>query len=492
MIQKKSKNFIISFSLIFIIIFSFLGSCFVRPVFASDIQYSFSPSNAVESDYSVWFNAFLENSFLDDFDGKVNFYVTQSRYGGVYVFIILDPVRVSNNNNDFWYGSYYWNTFNSTDSLKNNNFTFTDVDPSNYTDFYWCIYRSSSSSSFYDFGEIKFSPNGPVLYAPQFKSFACFSFSNEKIYNPDDYQVVNPFFSLDVDDFYTWLVNNDKIQVSGDSGGVSVGGKIPSYIGVQKLKSFLTFYKNFGSSNQSFVRHIVDWFSFMNIASQTKDNINILKSTTDALYQEYINYRSGTHAYWPTATKIQKRQNIDTVTDDDNTSLITDDNSDTLDISLLRDILRGVIAISNNLIDGVSKIVSALNQLDFTVNVANDGGVGFSASDIWGSGDITESENYLSLTAAFMDKGVDVSAAENMKINYLDNATQQNSFTVSVVMPDQFVNGQFTEKTVTHTIDNTSKMYNTLLLFRKLIAFAVIVYFAIRIRFELPNLIRGE
>lgn len=59
-------------------------------------------------------------------------------------------------------------------------------------------------------------------------------------------------------------------------------------------------------------------------------------------------------------------------------------------------------------------------------------------------------------------------------------------------MPDQFVNGQFTEKTVTHTIDNTSKMYNTLILFRKLIAFAVVAYFAIRIRFELPHLIRGE
>lgn len=199
----------------------------------------------------------------------------------------------------------------------------------------------------------------------------------------------------------------------------------------------------------------------MNIAGQTKDNIRILKTIIDNLYQEYINYRSGTHAYWPGATKIQDRNDIDTQTDNDNLTLVTDDSNDTLDISILRDILRGVIAVSNNLIDGVSKIVSALNQLDFTVNVVNNGGASFDANSIWGTGDITQSENYLSLTNAFLDKGVDVSAAENMKINYLENATQQDSFTVSVVMPDQFINGQFTEKTFTHTIDNTSKMYNT-------------------------------
>ncbi|MBO7693244.1 MAG: hypothetical protein J6T10_11500, partial [Methanobrevibacter sp.] len=114
---------------------------------------------------------------------------------------------------------------------------------------------------------------------------------------------------------------------------------------------------------------------FASIPNQTISNINILKSSIDKLYQEYINYRSGTHAYWPGASHIQARDSIDTITDNNNTSLITDDNSDSLLISILRDILRGVIAISNNINQGVSNIVSHLEQLQFTVNVVNDGGV---------------------------------------------------------------------------------------------------------------------
>ena len=294
-----------------------------------------------------------------------------------------------------------------------------------------------------------------------------------------------------VSDFMQWLVDNDKISVSADSGGVSVGGKIPAYIGISKLQSFLEFYKQFGSSNSSFISRIGSWFSYMNIVNQSNDNIVILKSTIDSLYREYIN--SYKHEFYSnSANQAHHRRNVNTQTTDDDLTLVTDTVDDDIYTSLLREIIRGIVALQSSIVSGLRAVIDTLNNLDFSVNVANNGGTGFDVNSIWGTGDITQSENYLALTNAFMDKGVDVSAAENMKINYLDNATQQDSFTVSVVMPDQYVNGQFTEKTVTHTIDNTSKMFNTLILFRKLIAFAVIAYFAIRIRFELPHLIRGE
>lgn len=99
-----------------------------------------------------------------------------------------------------------------------------------------------------------------------------------------------------------------------------------------------------------------------------------MKYAIDKLYQEYINYRSGTHAYWPNASHLQERDTIDTNTANNDLTLVTDDSNDTLDISILRDILRGVIAISNNFNQGCSNIVQKLDELNFIVNVVNDGG----------------------------------------------------------------------------------------------------------------------
>lgn len=324
------------------------------------------------------------------------------------------------------------------------------------------------------------------------------------VFNPDEYEVVNPFFSLDVDDFYTWLVNNDKIEVSGSSGGVSVGGKIPAYIGTQKLKSFLTFYKNFGSSNKAFSKHIVEWFSFMNIVGQTKDNINVLKTTIDALYQEYINYRSGTHAYWPTATKIQKRQNIDTVTDDDNTTLITDDNSDPLDISILRDILRGVIAISNNVNQGVSDIVSALNRLDFTVNVANSGGE---------FPDIDLSSLYTYDSDAFSDDletfSSDIEDVQNVPQGYIDSINQnrlmpenmledKSSLTVNVPTITGFTVGgngsTYSTQTGSYVLRSIDYPWldTAVQKIKRFASILLIMGYLVHLRYRIPELIRGE
>lgn len=189
------------------------------------------------------------------------------------------------------------------------------------------------------------------------------SFFTDPVFHPEFDVVPLPFYSLEVDSFYDWIINNNKLS------------ELPSYIVQSKLKSFLDFYKQFGSSNAFFISKIPLWFAHMNIGSQSISNISALKSATDKLYQEYINYRSGTHAYWPGATKIQERYTIDTKTNNNDTSLITDDSNDTPIISILRDILRGVIAISNNINQGVSNIITHLEQLQFIVNVVNDGGV---------------------------------------------------------------------------------------------------------------------
>lgn len=183
----------------------------------------------------------------------------------------------------------------------------------------------------------------------------------------------------------------------------------------------------------------------MNILNQSKENVNILKTSMDRLYQEYLD------SFWHEVGKGNSallphhRKNIQTQTTDDDTSLITDDSSDTVDTSILRDILRGIIQLSNQVAYGTTSIVDKLDKLNFTVNVANGGG-SFSAAEIWGSGDITESSNYQALSDAFVEHGVLISNVENLQYNYLAGQTQKDSFTVSVDMPDEYLNGEFTKK----------------------------------------------
>lgn len=186
-------------------------------------------------------------------------------------------------------------------------------------------------------------------------------------FNPDtgfyQYYYNGVQLAYDIDDFYTWIVNNNKLV------------ELPSYIVQSKLLSFLDFYKNYGGSASSFFRFVPDWFDYMNIGSQTNDNINILKASIDNLYREYLTYVSNNHAYWPGAVKLEKRNEIDTVTDNDHQTLVTDKQTDDDITLILRDILRGVIAIPNQLYTVGQNIINSINQLDFTVNVSNDGGV---------------------------------------------------------------------------------------------------------------------
>lgn len=436
--------------------------------YTSNNSYFFVNYNSYDNSFSVY--VVFEDDIVFDVIGK-------SYLGGQYhqfpLAIFLKGVKsvatgIANLN------TCTYTSFTSVPTGNNTSFGICRPDyvQSSYKQYMVCSFYYDSNYGFYNSFELDYNRGycfGTYILPP---------FNPDKGYYQYYYNGVQ--FSFDPDDFYTWIINNNKLV------------ELPSYIVESKLLSFLNFYKDYGGSATSFFQYIPQWFTYMSIGGQTNDNINILKNSIDKLFREYQTYLSNNHAYWPGAVKLEKRNNIDTKTDNDNLDLVTDKQSDDDVTLILRDILRGVIAIPNQLFSVGQSIIGALNQLDFTVNVANNGGVGFDTNSIWGTGDITQSENYLALTSAFMDKGVDVSVAENMKINYLDNATQQDSFTVSVVMPDQYLNGQFTEKTVTHTIDSTSKMFNTLLLFRKLIAFAVIAYFAIRIRFELPHLIRGE
>lgn len=168
---------------------------------------------------------------------------------------------------------------------------------------------------------------------------------------------------INVTDFVNWLIDTGKAS------------QIPAYIGSSKLASFISFYNDYGGSNTSFFDKIGGWFDYMNISNQTTDNINILKTTTDKLYQEYL--AAYTKSSWDNSANIASgRKNISTNTTDSNTTLITDDTNDSLIEKILRDILRGVISIQNAVAEQTAAIVNAIKGINFTQTVVNNGGSG--------------------------------------------------------------------------------------------------------------------
>lgn len=168
-------------------------------------------------------------------------------------------------------------------------------------------------------------------------------------------------FDFSVDAFTQWLIDSGKYQ------------ELPVYIGTAKLKSFVQFYHDWGTSNNIFIVKLLEWFMHFNIGFQTLENRNILKSTIDRLYQEYCNQAFVTIQH-DSSRLPHHRQNIETVTSDDDLTLVTDDANDDIYTSLLRDILRGVISIPGQIYNCTDMIISKLDYLNWNVTVSNDGG----------------------------------------------------------------------------------------------------------------------
>lgn len=188
----------------------------------------------------------------------------------------------------------------------------------------------------------------------------------------EDFTLYGLDLSINETSFYDWIIENNKLA------------ELPSYITQSKLLSFIDFYSNFGGSFTNFLKNIPDWFTHMNILNQSKENVNILKSSMDRLYQEYINSFYREVGYHSSVELPHHRRNIETQTTDDDTTLITDDQNDTLIESILRDILRGVIQISNQIGDGVNSIMDKLSQLNFTTTIVNNGGNNDADTDVEG------------------------------------------------------------------------------------------------------------
>ena len=364
------KKFLIGFLLSFII---FLVP---RSVLAADVTFSFpdswvySSDSSLTSDYNTIFNNLKQNNNFTSIS-ESGIACIHPRYVGsdYYIFVFVD--LTSQYSMDFYPSSYdtgfcffcskiYTAHFSKenlnsaltcTFSVTNNPSsvsTFQDCLCYNVTSSYFC-----SSTSRFNGSSINNSGLGNPFGA---------LFHYDLSFSPDySLNGVIVGFDFSVDAFVQWLIDTGKYQ------------DLPAYIGTAKLKSFVQFYYDWGSNNNLFVVKILEWMVHFNIGAQSLENRNILKSSIDRLYQEYCN-QAFVSVKHNSSLLPHHRHNIETVTTDDDLTLVTDDSNDDIYTSLLRDILRGVISIPGQIYNCTEMIISKLDYLNWNVTVSNDGG----------------------------------------------------------------------------------------------------------------------
>lgn len=457
--------------------------------------------------YTRYYNQLIQNPTFPDYDCYVLFFLGQN----LTTFIISQDFNVSSTIYDGYFGENV-DVFGSKcfqgdipiNQLSSYNIVMNDYNANN-TNQWRLAYRAGSSSNRLKFLGVRCNSEFTSIIDRNRDYKAIFNFSIPP-YVPDFSGPLVGFpvgLDFSVADFMQWLVDNDKIAVSVDGGGTSVGGKIPAYIGMSKLKSFLEFYKQFGSSNTSFVSRIGSWLSYMNIANQTNDNIVILKNTIDSLYREYVN--SYKHEFYSnSANQAHHRSNVNTQTTDDDLALVTDDANDDIYTTLLREIIRGIVALQSSTVSGFRVVIDTLNSLDFSVNVANNGGE-FPSIDLaplytYDSDDFNDDLNGFAEDVADLQQ-LPLTYVTNINNNTLmpeNMLTDKDNLSVNIPNISGFTvsnNGSaYSTQTTTYNLKSSDYPWLDTMV-KKIKRFAsilLIIGYLVHLRFKIPDLVRGE
>lgn len=355
-------SFVLSFSFVFFLPLSTISA---DPV-SFDFPSSWFSSNVSSSDqafYNSCITNLKSNSSFSSFDSDYLIVGFRQQFPGNYLYFIINPVYQGS---DVYFGDYFFGDYAVGDisdpsqlsSISLNFYSFDSVPTSSVGRLNSISFLSSwSVSNAYISRGYQISSSSPLN--------ALFNVPLGFIPDSNSYQLTGFIVGSDtsMEAFYQWIIDNNKLS------------ELPSYIVSSKLKSLIDFYHTYGGSLTAFIHYLPQWLSYVSLPSQTSENANILKNKLDALYSEFINQYIVTVTRDRSQQLAHHRNGIYTVTDDSDTSLITDDVNDDTITSILRDILRGVIQITNSIYDNTSALIEKIDSINFTATVVNNGGV---------------------------------------------------------------------------------------------------------------------
>ena len=509
--MKKFIKYLTAFvtSVIIFCFSSFPVSAYTTITF--DIPFDFYNNSSLSDDtVNTIFNNIYKNQSIIDL-GYTTSNSTLSIYessGTIYIYVQKTDVFVNVGSGcilNFEKKSYpvfisysFLNKSSSISDLLYHTFTTYNISypSSGYSLYKLPVYDSSKKQYFiaeinsnYYYGQNLSLMNGYSDTNPDTSKPLAFFYNYVPSFNP----IISPIYeavyglSIEKEQFVKWLIDNQKYVEIADS------------LVENRVSGFVDIFQRYGASSKAFMYNAKQFFEFIGIGQTISDYGAVLEKTR-SLYQEYQRYvRQQLIDHYN--NKVKDTLNIKPVTDDNNTTLITDTDSDTVVIRLLRDILRSLISLPVNIGDLIKSLQIKFDGLENTVNVVNQSGLpDFSA--LWTYSNNDFDDDLLNFCS-------DVSEVQQLPLTYLTNINDnplmpekmlndKDNLTVNIPNMSGFVvsddGKSFSTQTTSYVISSSDYPWLDPLVkkIKRFSGILLIIGYLVSLRYRLPEIVRGE
>lgn len=390
---------------------------------------------------------------------------------------------------DYYTGKFSDNSVPIT-SLNSYNFTTRlELSPSSNTvpyDNCAGLYTKGSTTKYFAGASIISSGSVKVI---QYNYYVSAIFTSYPVYNPIVAPIYEAVYSLSIEkeEFIKWLIDNGKYVEIADS------------LVENRVSGLVDIYQRYGANTKAFAYNAKQFFEFIGI-SQTVSDYGAVLEKTRSLYREYQQYvRLQLMEHYN--NKVKDTLNIKPVTNDSNTSLITDSDDDTVVVRLLRDILRSLIALPVNIGDLMQTLEVKVDGLENTVNITSDSGLpDFSSLWTYNNNDFDDDLNNFFL---------DIADVQQLPTQYLTNInenplmpekmlTDKDNLTVNIPNVSGFTvtdsGKSFSTQTTSYVISSNDYPWLDPLVkkIKRFSGILLILGYLVSLRYRLPEIVRGE
>lgn len=446
----------------------------------------FSAVSVSAADYSYYTNTVSYGSIPPVSDSLIvsdsvnNLFITASSYASSGSSPLLFVSTFNDLSNG---GGYYY-------FIKNGSISISATSNNSYS----VSCSGDISVVFYNSERHSFSVSSPTPFPKTI------SISNRTLFSRSFYESVlvptfTPFDSvyyaypvgIDKPSFNQWIIDNDKLD------------DLPSWIGTAYLSAVTSLFDYSGNSSELFKNQLVNFVTQHSIIGFNQSFSESLRLKYFELYNEYLNYNR-VSVISSQSEHLHHRNDIITNTTDDNTTLITDLDSDTLDISILRDILRATIYIPSSVTFNVDRVLNKLDNMQFSSQFNEKL---LNLSELYTYSDSDFSSQFSTFQGSVNSEVLAHSSSFNslsdgsyIPENFL---SQSDTLTITNPIPDAVtLSDDMSEFNISSSSSYTFNLsdypafdsfFKTL---RRFTACVMVFWYANKKRFQLSNIIRGE
>lgn len=305
--------------------------------------------------------------------------------------------------------------------------------------------------------------------------------------------IVNPLYrynyalNVNVEKFSQWLIETGKYT------------EIVEELAENRVTGLVSIFAKNGANNNSFVDSLKQYFKYISIA-QYVDDYSSVANKIRSLYQEFQKLEKDKlmDIFFH---RTEKTDNIKPVTNDDDLTLITNSDDDTVIVKILRDILRSLIALPNNISNLINSLSVQVDGLENTVNVVNQSGLP-DLSTLWSYNNNDFDDDLLNFSS-------DVAEVQQLPVSYLTNINEnplmpekmlidKDNLTVNIPNMSGFTvsndGKSFSTQTTSYVISSNDYPWLDPLVkkIKRFSGILLILGYLVSLRYRLPEIVRGE